>query len=390
MPESRDQRAWERKAERLALAAEASGTFLIDWDLASGAIQRCGDDAVLATTGVAREETAEQWREKLHPDDRSRVLGRMRRCLDGSEGRWVEEYRLLRDDGAYRWVSIRAVVLRRQDGTARRIVGVGRDVSDRREAEEDRRRVASEFIRKSQVHAMMAATTTLAHELNQPLMAASTYLAVARRAMGESVDETAREAEKELASADEQIRRAGEIIRRIRSLIGQQRRDPRRHASVDEAARALPMLLSTIDACAAARIHFRLDPAADRVGTDPVQLEQILLNLVRNGCEAAAAGGRPEIGVTSRKTSDGEAEIEVRDNGPGVPAELLPSLLDSMGSSTSAGLGLGLPISRAIVDALGGRLWAHNNLGGGASFLFTLPLALDSGGAKQERRADLC
>jgi two-component system, LuxR family, sensor kinase FixL len=374
MPESADRQCWSSKAERLALAAEASGTFLIDWDLASGTIQRCGNDAVLATSGLPREETAEQWKDKLHPEDRARVLDRMRRCLEGSDGRWVEEYRLRRDDGGYAWVSMRAVVLRRPDGTARRLVGVGRDVSDRRAGEEERRRVASEFIRQSQVHAMTAATTTLAHELNQPLMAASNYLAVARRALADVGGEPAREVERELVDAQEQIGRAGEIIRRIRSLIGEQRAGPRRHASLEEVARSLPMLLSAIDACTAAQIEFSLDPTADRVRTDPMQLEQILLNLIRNACEAATAGGHPQVVVSSRRAGDRRVEIEVRDNGPGVPADLLPSLLDSMESSASAGLGLGLPISRAIVDALGGRLWARNNSGGGASFLFSLPL----------------
>jgi two-component system sensor kinase FixL len=360
---------------RLSLAAQASATMLVDWDVKAGRVLSFGDPQVLATLGVPGEAGTEQWSHRLHPAERMAVIRRLCSSLEGKEERWTDEYRLRRPDGSWAWLSLRTIIVRDPAGGAERVVGTACDVTERKHAEEERQRLGSDLIRMSQIHAMTAAATTLAHELNQPLTAAANYLAIARTILADLGGNLAREAEQDLSDAEGQITRAGDIIRRIRLLTSRHDSTAQREASLADAVRGVAALLSSVGACERARIRFEPGAGADRVKADPVQLEQVLFNLIRNACEAMPDEAEPEVLVSSRDVAGGFTEITIADSGTGFDGSLLPELLDSVGTSTAGSHGLGLPISRAIVEALGGRFWAHNNARAGASLFFTLPTA---------------
>jgi two-component system sensor kinase FixL len=231
----------------------------------------------------------------------------------------------------------------------------------------------------SQVHAMSAAATMLAHELNQPLTAAANYVAGTQLILSSMEGDLAAEAMDELQDAHEQIQRAGEIIRRIRFLSNRQETQQRTAASLSEVVSKMEAFLRTIGVCNDAKISYRLDPSADRIRAEPLQLEQVLMHLLRNACEVIGSGQRIQVAVSSERRDDGFVEIRVRDNGPGISEDMLQSLSTSVGVSTIGELGLGPWISRTIVEAFGGSLWAANNPDGGSTFYFTVPVVEGAG-----------
>jgi two-component system sensor kinase FixL len=131
-----------------------------------------------------------------------------------------------------------------------------------------------------------------------------------------------------------------------------------------------PLLAS--GACEDARIRTDIEAGADTLIANPVQIEQVLMNLLRNACQASAPYGTADILIVAR-AADALSIVEVRDHGPGIPAERLPTLFQAKGQSTQGGLGLGLSISKTIVESHGGRIWARTNEEGGASFFFSVP-----------------
>jgi two-component system sensor kinase FixL len=137
------------------------------------------------------------------------------------------------------------------------------------------------------------------------------------------------------------------------------------------------VLADAASLCPVVTIETSIDPDATMVCVDPVQAEQILLNLIRNACEAMKGGRSQELSILSRRVSHIYAEIRVRDNGPGLSDDDIFGAFDSFSRSTTGGLGIGLSLSRTLVEAHGGRIWAENNKEGGATFCFTLPIAKD-------------
>lgn len=221
------------------------------------------------------------------------------------------------------------------------------------------------------VSAMGTMAATLAHELNQPLAASVNYLAACKQMASLIEDSRAEPLRKGLGEAEAQIQRAGAIIRHARGLVS--------NAPMQrEKASIKTMIGKVLDVAAAGglgkgvAIHLQIEPRADNVFVNPVQVEQVLLNIVRNAFQAASDD--PEL-LFRATVSNGWSQLEVRDNGPGIPDERMNNLFSASGGSTSGGLGLGLSISRTIVESHGGNIWARNGPDGGASIFITLPLA---------------
>jgi two-component system sensor kinase FixL len=212
--------------------------------------------------------------------------------------------------------------------------------------------------------------TTLAHELNQPLAAASNYIAATKRMLVRLEGEGKEAVASGLAESEAQIRRTGEIIRHARDLVrnvSTSRVPASLRAMVDRAVVAL----RAGGQCEHSTIRIDIPRDCDQVEVNTTQIEQILMNLLRNACQAAEPEPA-EIAISAR--ADGEwCTIVVRDRSGGLPPDRLRSLFSNELRSTSGGLGLGLAISRMIVEAHGGRLWVENNAEGGASFFFRVP-----------------
>ena len=246
-----------------------------------------------------------------------------------------------------------------RDEGLRIFTGFIRDLTAQQLAELRMKELQAELIHVSRVSAMGTMASTLAHELNQPLTAIANYLEAGR----DLIDNDASDARPFLREAmDEAARealRAGQIVRRLRDFVARGETEKAVHdlpAMIDEAAR-LGLLGATERGI---RLFTHFDPTASRVLADRVQVQQVLVNLLRNAAEAVADGVRRDVTVTTLRREGGVIDIAVADTGPGIDPAIAPRLFDAFASGKEHGMGLGLSISRTIVEAHGGRIWAES------------------------------
>jgi two-component system sensor kinase FixL len=221
--------------------------------------------------------------------------------------------------------------------------------------------------------AMGTMAATLAHELNQPLAAAANYVGAGKHMAASLQGDRKVALIGGLDEAETQILRAGDIIRHARHLVSS--------ASAQcEPTSLLAMIesmtkpLQASGACQELKLRIDIDPRADEVFVNRIQIEQVLLNLIRNACQATGFEEETKLSITG-KLRDEFVLVEVRDYGPGVSSNRLETLFSPGAKPSDGGLGLGLSISRTIIEFHGGRIWAENKLEGGASFFFTVPAA---------------
>ena len=267
-------------------------------------------------------------------------------------------------NGKAKWIRITAEV-EQEGGRSVRIFGTKQDISAEREAQEKLRTLQTELIHVSRMSAMGAMASTLAHELNQPLTAVTSYMAAARHAArgvanADSLSQC-------IEAAEAAALKAGEIIRRFRKL------SERRSVSLTE-VKLQPIVNEAIALAVAGHEMVEVTcvvPSSMSVQADAVQIQQVMLSLIRNACEACA-GHATNIEISAR--SDGRyAEVCVTDFGPGIAADILPNMFESFVTTKPDGLGIGLSVCRTIIEAHGGRIRATNGREGGASICFTLP-----------------
>lgn len=287
---------------------------------------------------------------------------------DAFQGRDVP-YRRTSDAGVeVRYIDFIYQPIKDADGKVTRIVCVGHDVTEEHEARDRARILTNQLNQAARLNAMGTMAATLAHELNQPLTAASNFLAGCQRlAAGAKETELLRQG---LIETGDQIMRAAEIIRRARSLLSD---DPSARVPVslrEIIQRALKVLVGD-PSCDQAVFDIDVGEEADWICVDPVQIEQVLSNLIRNACQAAGQGAK--IKVRGRPDKD-RTRVAVIDNGPGFDVSLA-SVFENFGMSTEGGMGLGLAITRTIVEAHGSRIETCNRKGGGAVVEFTLARA---------------
>jgi two-component system sensor kinase FixL len=254
------------------------------------------------------------------------------------------------------------------------VLSAGSDVTHQRLATDRADRLQNELAHAARLSAMGTMAATLAHELNQPLTAAGNYLAGSQLMLGTLRGDNKDAVQAALRHSERQIRRAGEIIRHARSFVGTTT-VAREVVSIDTLIAHTLLLLEATTDCSDVAIRSELAPDDIVLLVDPVQIEQVLLNLTRNACQAMLGCDSRELGLSGRSLGDGFAEIVVRDTGRGVSPEELDTVFHAFTGSTTGGLGLGLSLCRALVEAHGGKMWAKNNPDVGASFHFTLPLA---------------
>ena len=219
--------------------------------------------------------------------------------------------------------------------------------------------------------AMSAMAAALAHELSQPLAAANNYVSACKRMAASLAGDDQPAVLAGLDEAGAQIRRTGEIIRHARDLVGSVSAERCPASLQDLIANATKPLRAT-GLCRDVDFHVAVDADADELLVNPVQIEQVLANLLRNACQAAGTDAGPRVAVLA-KAGERMSEVVVRDFGPGIDREILPILFSPGRKRGSTGLGLGLSLCRTIVEAHGGRIWATNIPSGGASFHFTVP-----------------
>lgn len=247
-----------------------------------------------------------------------------------------------------------------------------RDITDRKRSEEELKRAQSELIHASRISAMGAMASTLAHELSQPLTSVGNYIDTAERLLRPNLETEVREAARALGLAGAAARRASEILRRLRSFVSKRQVEAEIHDLQEVIADACVLMLPHAQRHGV-EIRFSLDRFAKWVRVDAVQIQQVLINLVKNAIEAMDGCERKLISIASRSLGDGSIEVSVTDTGPGIGGADDDVLFTPFISGKNDGMGVGLSISRTIIEAHGGVIGADAPVNGGATFRFTLP-----------------
>jgi two-component system sensor kinase FixL len=252
--------------------------------------------------------------------------------------------------------------------------GFVRDLTEHQQTQARLQELQSELVHVSRLSAMGEMASALAHELNQPLAAISNYMKGSRRLLAGSDDPNTQKIENAMDRAAEQALRAGQIIRRLRDFVsrGESEKRVESLSKLIEEAGALGLAGAREQSV---QLRFNLNPEADLVLADRVQIQQVMVNLFRNALEAMAHSPRRELIATNRKIADDMIEVEVSDTGTGFQGDVKLNLFQTFFTTKETGMGVGLSISRSIIEAHGGRMWADNNAAGGATFRFTLPAA---------------
>ncbi len=363
---------------RLALIIDEVNAGYWDWDLVSQTLflspewkRQIGfDDHELLNRW-------EEWESRLHPDDRAWVLASTEDYLAGHQSAYELEFRLRHKNGSYRWIHTRGSLLHDKNNRPYRLLGINFDITDyklTRELSERRNRMEQSF----RVSLATQTIAAIAHELNQPLAAISSYADVALR-LYQSEKPDAQKLKHVLEACVQQAQRAGEVIRQLFSHLNK----------TETVGERVDINFLVTEACAFVKndrtldtFNIELDLAVDLPQTtvNALQIQKVLVNLISNGLEAMQEHGKLSevLRVTTGRYADDPdmAIVCVCDSGKGLAdAIALKTLFQPFYSTKPAGLGMGLAISRALIQAHGGNMWAERNVGDGLSLFFTLPFA---------------
>lgn len=252
--------------------------------------------------------------------------------------------------------------------------GFVNDLTEHQRTQARLQELQSELVHVSRLSAMGEMASTLAHELNQPLGAIANYTKGCRRLLARADPEAVAKSIEVLDRTAEQALRAGQIIRRLREFVtrGETERRPEPVSRLIEEASALALVGARAQSVVA---HIRVAPGLKAVLADRVQVQQVLVNLMRNAREAMQQSERRELAVDAQALPSGMVEITVSDTGPGIADEVADRLFQPFVTTKASGMGVGLSICRTIIEAHGGRLTVERNAAGGATFRLTLATA---------------
>jgi two-component system sensor kinase FixL len=318
----------------------------------------------------------------LHfPDDAAKLHDQMLGPLM-RDGMRELELRRRTKSGEEIFVQTSMSLLRDELGERLGLIGYSVDITARRRAEERLKRYVAEMTHVDRLSMMGQMSSALAHEINQPLAAIANYLTGCLRRMDRQAISVAELCEP-LRLAEAQAQRAGEIIRRMRDFT--RKRDPQLSTiSLNEIVQEACRFAEHEAAQCGVRFSLRLDDALPDFFLDRIQIGQVVLNLIRNAVDAMqdVPAWRRELTIVTCRVDQGDAEIRVHDCGPGLRQDVLARLFEPFFSTKAEGMGIGLAISRSIVEVHGGRLTGASSPGGGAVFTIRLPIPTPENGSK--------
>src|SRR5437867_5466707 len=363
----------EKKLQRSeAYLAEAQGlshTGSFGWRVSTGEIIWSEETFRIFQYDRTTKPTVELLLQRVHPEDAALVKQTIERASQDGKN-FEHEYRLLMPDGSVKHVHVVAHALSDESGSVE-FVGAVMDVTVAKQAEEALRQAQADLAHGNRVTTMGELTASLAHEVNQPIAAAVTDANTCLRWLTRDhpdVEEARHAASRIVKDAT----RAGEIISRTRLLF--KKGTPQWElVDINEVIREMIVLLRSEATRYSISVQTELADLPQVMG-DRVQLQQVLMNLMTNGIDAMKdIDGTRELAIKSQRTDSGQLLISVSDTGVGLPPQQADKIFNAFFTTKPHGTGMGLRISRSIVESHGGRLWATDNSQRGASFYITLP-----------------
>lgn len=275
----------------------------------------------------------------------------------------------LRKDGSTFPMELAVGEMRLESG--RHFTGFVRDLTERQNAEARLQELQAEIVHMSRLTALGEMASALAHEINQPLTAITNYLKGCRRLLEDSTDERQQMLRDAVERAAEQSLRAGKVIRHLREFVAR--------GESERQIEQLPKLIHEASALALVgakekgiRVAYHFDPAAELVIADRIQIQQVLLNLIRNAIEAMEESPKRELTIATRSLENGTSEVSVADTGTGLAREVAEQLFRPFVTTKAQGMGVGLSVCRTIIEGHGGTIEAQSRPGEGTTFRFTL------------------
>jgi PAS domain S-box-containing protein len=324
--------------------------------------------------------TTEIFLQRVHPDDRASIEQVENELYKGNNAEY--NYRVILPDGSIKYISSVARPISNDSGQVIEFVGTVIDVTEHKRAEEERerlRQLQADLAHLGRVTTMGELTASLAHEIRQPIAAALTNAKTCLRWLRRDNPEV-EEALEATSRMIQDVTRAADIISRI-SLLFKKGAPQRELVDVNELIREMIVLLHSEANRHSISIRVELAEDLPKVMADRVQLQQVFMNLMLNGIDAMKeTTGGGELTINSQRGENEQLAVSVSDTGVGLPPEQVDQIFNAFFTTKPQGTGMGLHISRSIVESHGGRLWATNNSSRGASFYFTLP----GGGAAQQ------
>ncbi len=315
------------------------------------------------------EAIGDGWMQSLHPDERDVVLEKWREASERHEPCRLE-HRFVTPDGKTTWVYCQAFPVMNEDGVLNGYVGTVVDITDRKQAQQN----LAELAHVARLSTMGEMVTGLAHEINQPLTAIANFADAGKRLLNSDGNVSGRRTEKLFYDIGEQAFRSGEIIRRLHSLV--RKTEPQRLTiDLNNLIREIVELHQYHGMPDDTQIVLNMDPTIPAVVVDHIQIQQVVLNLLNNAHDAVIASemSPKSITVTTRLESPNTIEVSVTDNGIGFSGTDPNQVFEAFFTTKMNGMGMGLVISRSIVESHGGQLSAAPNANQGATFRFTLP-----------------
>lgn len=361
-------------AASLNLAAESASTGLWQVDAVTNEIKASAKWREIFDLPGTQPLMLANVLDRIHPDDHARMHQVVRRAMRGAES--DVEYRIVLSDSSVRWIASRSRPELSPDGRVLRIRGASMDITSRKRMEEEAAVQRNELTHLSRVASLGVLSGSLAHEINQPLGIILSNAQAAQRLLAREPPDLAevREILSDIVSED---RRAGDVIKRLRTMLKREETSSR-PVEVHEACEEVLRLVHSDLVGRGVAVERRFATGLPPVQADRIQLQQVLLNLIVNACDAMETTPSIKRSLTLTTAADGNGALfTVADCGVGLPSDR-GELFQPFHTTKPNGLGMGLAICRTIIDAHRGRLWAEANLECGASFYVWLPWAPES------------
>lgn len=371
--------AWMPASDaRVGLAIQEAGIGIWLWDIARDQIKITESGQVLHGLTSCATMSYRAWLMTLHVDDQEPTHKAIQRALD-EKCNCRNEYRVAHPNGSEHWISIRGRGYFDDAGRPSCLMGVLSDVTAHKRAEQELRDLHQALAHMARAATLGELSAALIHELNQPLTAILCNAQAGQRFLVQTSPDL-EEVQTILADIATDDQRAGTVVSRLRRLFkkeGAVRQALNINALIEEVAQLMhsELVFNQVFLC----LHLSAD--APKIMGDPVQVRQVLLNLIMNGVEAMAtsAPGPRQLQIRTGAHDANNLGVSIQDTGSGIVPQMLERIFESFVTDKPHGLGMGLAISRTIITAHGGWLWAENSPEGGAVLRFTLPAGQEPG-----------